>query len=634
MRVDDDPVSYLRESLTATAFATHPYRQPVIGWAPDIENWTLEDLQAHYDQFYQPGNAVVVAVGDFDPEVLAERIEHFFGDIPAGPPPPAMIIREQPPRGPRRIEVTRPAQLPFVMLSYPAPNLRNPDYAALEMLSVILSAGKSSRLRESLVREQEVALYAGASYNPTSVDDRTFTFAAQAQPQKTAREVEASLIAEIEKIQQAPPTAEEMSRARRQIEASFVFSQDSVFSRAMLLGRYAMADEWSGVDDYLAAIKGRHARRGAKGGTAMAGPEKTNHRNPAPGNTGARLGGELMSARCVVLSALLLLGLGQPAQALETHRHRLPNGLRVVIAEQKTVPIVAINCLIDGGARIDPRSQPGLASFTADLLDEGTRDATGPEIAREIDSLGGSLYVGASQDWTLASASLLARDFRIGLKLIANSLRFPTFPTDEIERVRRETLGAIKASDEDPASVASRTFRAALFGDTPYGHPIIGIPESVSGFSRSDVVKFHQENLKPDKTICAIVGDISPADALAAVKEFLGDWSGVAAQHTARLPAPASARNIAVFQPTSQASIVIGQLGIARDNPDYFPLLIMNHILGGGGFTSRLVERVRTREGLVYSIFSRFSSTRLPGAFRIGLQTKGRKRRESHRIGS
>ncbi len=255
MRVDDDPISYLRESLTATAFATHPYRQPVIGWAPDIENWTLEDLQAHYDQFYQPGNAVVVAVGDFDPEVLAERIEHYFGHIPAGPPPPSMIIREQPPRGPRRIEVTRPAQLPFVMLSYPAPNLRNPDYAALEMLSVILSAGKSSRLRESLVREQEVALYAGASYNPTSVDDRTFTFSAQAQPQKTAREVEASLIAEIEKIQQAPPTAEEMARARRQIEASFVFSQDSVFSRAMLLGRYAMADEWSGVDDYLAAIK-------------------------------------------------------------------------------------------------------------------------------------------------------------------------------------------------------------------------------------------------------------------------------------------------------------------------------------------------------------------------------------------
>ena len=255
MRVDDDPISYLRESLTATAFAIHPYRQPVIGWSEDIENWTLADLQSHYDQFYQPGNAVIVAVGDFEPEELAARIEHFFGTIPAGPAAPPMIIREEPPRGPRRIEVTRPAKLPFIILSYPAPNLSNPDYAALEMLSVILSAGKSSRMRESLVREQQVALYAGASYRPTSVDDRTFTLSAQAQPETSAVAVEAALIAEVEKVRNAPPTAEEMRRARRQIESSFVFSQDSVFSRAMLLGHYAMAGDWQRVDDYLAAIE-------------------------------------------------------------------------------------------------------------------------------------------------------------------------------------------------------------------------------------------------------------------------------------------------------------------------------------------------------------------------------------------
>lgn len=255
MRVDDDPISYLRESLAATAYAIHPYRQPVIGWSQDIENWTLADLQTHYDRFYQPGNAVIVAVGDFEPEKLAERIEHFFGPIPAGPAAPAMIIREEPPRGPRRIEVTRPAKLPFVILSYPAPNLSNPDYAALEMLSVILSAGKSSRMQESMVREQQVALYAGASYHPTSVDDRTFTLAAQAQPETTAIEVEAALVAEVEKVRNAPPTQEEMQRARRQIESSFVFSQDSVFSRAMLLGHYAMAGDWQAVDAYLSAIE-------------------------------------------------------------------------------------------------------------------------------------------------------------------------------------------------------------------------------------------------------------------------------------------------------------------------------------------------------------------------------------------
>ena len=255
MRVDDDPVAFLRESLDATAFAIHPYRQPTIGWRQDIENWRLADLQEHYDRFYQPGNAVLVAVGDFNPEELAQRIEHFFGAIPAGPAVPPMRVREEPPRGPRRIEVTRPAKLPFVILSYPAPNLRNPDFAALEMLSVILSDGKSSRLQESLVREQQVALGVGASYQPTSVDDRTFSLVAQAQPGRAAAEVEEALIAAVERIQKDPPTKEEMDRARRQIESGFIFSQDSVFSRAMLLGHYAMASDWQSVDDYLPAIR-------------------------------------------------------------------------------------------------------------------------------------------------------------------------------------------------------------------------------------------------------------------------------------------------------------------------------------------------------------------------------------------
>lgn len=329
-----------------------------------------------------------------------------------------------------------------------------------------------------------------------------------------------------------------------------------------------------------------------------------------------------MKRHLFVLLPLLLLGWTSRGHALEASRHTLPNGLRLVILEQSTVPIVTVDCLVDGGARVDPRTQPGLASFTADLLDEGTQQATGPEIARRIDSLGGSLRVGAGQDWIYAGTSVLSRDFRTGLGLVAASLRYPTFPEAEIERIRRETLGAITSSDENPAVIASRTFRGALFGDTPYGHPIIGTPESVRTLSRADIVDFHQRILKPNKTICAVVGDVTEAEVLSQIETAFGDWKGKAYAEVGRAATPPSPRKIAVFQPTSQASIVIGQLGISRDNPDYFPLLLMNHIFGGGGFTSRLVERVRTKEGLVYSIYSRLSSTRLPGAFRIGLQTK------------
>lgn len=329
-----------------------------------------------------------------------------------------------------------------------------------------------------------------------------------------------------------------------------------------------------------------------------------------------------MNLRLFLLLAIVLLGWADLGHAIATSRHTMGNGLRLIVSEQRTVPIVTIDCIVDGGARVDPPALPGLASFVADLLDEGTRQATGSEIARKIDSLGGSLRVGAGQDWIHAGASVLARDFNTGLELVAESFRFPTFPETEIERIRRETLGAITASDENPATIAARTFRGALFGDTPYGHPIIGTPESVRSISRDDLVSFHKRTLQPDKTICAIVGDIAEADVLAQMKTFFGDWRGVATETETPAATPPSARNISVFQPTTQASIVVGQLGIARDNPDYFPLLLMNHVLGGGGFTSRLVERVRTKEGLVYSIYSQLSSTRLPGAFRVGLQTK------------
>ena len=251
LRVDDDPISFLYETLDAATFQTHPYRHPTVGWASDIENWTLGDLRTHYDLYYHPGNAVLVAAGDFDPDTMAERVREYFGPVPAGSTPPPMNLREEEPRGPRRVEVTRPARLPFVAMAHPTPNLDHPDSAALDVLDVILSGGKSARLHEALVRENPVALGASSHYARTAVDDRSFVVAAQAQPGRSAAELEAALAAEIERARSTPPSEEELARAKRQIEASFVFSQDSIFYRAMLLGTYEMAGGWEQLDEYL-----------------------------------------------------------------------------------------------------------------------------------------------------------------------------------------------------------------------------------------------------------------------------------------------------------------------------------------------------------------------------------------------
>jgi zinc protease len=254
LRVDNNPIAFMFESLNAATYLEHPYRQPVIGWATDIAGWKLADLRRHYDTYYQPNNAFVVAVGDFDPKQLGDLIEKQFGVYPRAGDPPPVRVKEQAPRGERRTYVERPARLPFVAIQYQTPNLHDADAPALEMLESVLSNGKSSRLYQRLVREKRVALDASASYSRTAIDDKTFAISGQPQPGVSAEQLEKDLLAEVEALQAAPPSADELARAKAQVESAFVFAQDSMFYRALLLGTYELAGGWRQLDEFLPQI--------------------------------------------------------------------------------------------------------------------------------------------------------------------------------------------------------------------------------------------------------------------------------------------------------------------------------------------------------------------------------------------
>jgi zinc protease len=255
LRVDNNPVAALFEQLGATAYAAHPYQFPIIGWMSDIAQTTLDDVLAFHRLYYAPNNAFVVAVGDFDSAALTQRIADAFADIERGPPPPRVRAIEPPQRGPRRVELKREAQLPFVAMAHHTPNLSSPDAAALEVLAAVLSGGESARLHHELVYHQRIARAAGASYDYTSIDPGLFTLYAQPLPGASAAAVEAALVREIERIRQEPPSARELEKARNGIEASFVFAQDSLFYQGMLLGEYEVAGDWRRIDDYLPAVR-------------------------------------------------------------------------------------------------------------------------------------------------------------------------------------------------------------------------------------------------------------------------------------------------------------------------------------------------------------------------------------------
>jgi zinc protease len=255
LRTEDNPQANLQEHMEATAFLTSPYHWPTIGWKEDIERFTLDDLKAYYRTYYNPMNAILIVVGDFKREELFPKIEKAFGSIPKGIAPNQERDVDPKQIGERRIFVKKEAQLPYLVMGYHVPNLREPVSYALEVIATVLSAGKSSRLYQSLVREKRLVLSADADHSLLSRDPSLFYLSAELLPGKEVVEVEKALDQEVERLKKELVGAQELEKAKNQMEASFVFGQDSLFYQAMLLARHEITLTWRAIDDYLPSIR-------------------------------------------------------------------------------------------------------------------------------------------------------------------------------------------------------------------------------------------------------------------------------------------------------------------------------------------------------------------------------------------
>lgn len=255
LRTEDNPQSVLIEQIMATAFEIHPYHWPIIGWMEDIARFTLEDLKTYYKTYYNPINALLVVVGDFKKEELLPKIEEAFGSSPKGVGPNQEKDKDPPQIGERRILVKKEAQLPFLVMGYHVPNLREPDSYVLEVIATLLSGGKSSRLYQGLVWEKRLVLSADAGHDLLSRDPSLFTLSADLLPGKEVAEVEKAFDQEIERLQRERVGEQELKKAKNQLEASFIFGQDSIFNQARLLAHHEIAMSWKAIDDYIPSIR-------------------------------------------------------------------------------------------------------------------------------------------------------------------------------------------------------------------------------------------------------------------------------------------------------------------------------------------------------------------------------------------
>lgn len=336
--------------------------------------------------------------------------------------------------------------------------------------------------------------------------------------------------------------------------------------------------------------------------------------------TGFRPLGTLLALAIVVLSGTT------PATAADLNpvKFTTQNGITVLVLEQHFLPIVEVHALIKAGSAHDPAEKAGVANLVASLLDEGTTTRTSTQLAEQIDFVGGSLDAKASEDFTTASARVLRKDLDLGMTLLSDVLMHPAFPKAEFERVRAQILGEMSSDNDDPGTVAMRAFNQLVFHNHPYRWPVNGTESSVAKITLADVQAFYAKEYLPNQMILAIVGDITVDQATALVQTHFGGWKkGPVPARATKKPTPVEKKAVQLIdKDLTQSTIVLGHGGISRNNPDFYAVTVMNHILGAGGFSSRLMDSIRDKQGLAYGISSHYDARALPGSFWINLQTR------------
>ncbi len=329
------------------------------------------------------------------------------------------------------------------------------------------------------------------------------------------------------------------------------------------------------------------------------------------------------------LVAFWLLG-GTLLATPPIQRMVLPNQAVLLVSEEHALPFVTFQLLIDAGSQKDSPGQGGLARLTAKGLLLGTAKRTAMAINEELDFMGASLDSSAGRDYVNLSLRVLKKDMEKGMDLFLEVLTQPVFPQEEMKKEMEKTLAAIQAEEDQPEEVAEKAFQENLYLQGPYRHPVEGTKDSLPRITREDVVRFYQKFYHPGNAILAVVGDISQEEIKTRVFPSLEKWpQGKTSGGSLKTEFAKGPKTVKIDRSLTQANIVLGQSGVSRDNPDFYALTVMNYILGGGGFSSRLMEEVRNKRGLAYSVASFFDPGKYPGSFQIVLQTKNTSAREA-----
>lgn len=596
----------------------HPYSWSTIGSIEDLNAASLEDVKAWFKRYYGPSNATLVIAGDIDPDAVREKVERYFGSIPAGPPLEHQKDWVAPMTGEHRHVMQDRVPQARIYKTWNVPADGTPDETRLQIAANLLAGSKTSRLYKRLVYDEQIATDVSADLWSKEIGSQ-FIISATARPGVDLAEVEAALDEELERFIDEGVGAEELDRSRTSLAASFLRGAERIGGfggKADILARGAVYHDDPGhFRKYLDTL--RTVQPDALQATA--------ERWLSDGVyvlSVLPFGDHSQTDSDVDRSQLPDIG-DAPNLTLPDLQHaELDNGLKVWLAERDAAPVVQMRMMLDAGYAADPRGAPGTASLALGMLDEGTETRDGLEISAELDRLGASLSTSSSLDASSISMSAISSKLDASMDLYADVIRRPSFPEDQFQRLSKQRLAGIAQEKSNPTSLALRTIGPLLYGDEhAYGVPLTGsgTTDAIQDLTVADMRAFHRRWVRPDNATLIVVGDTDMATLKPLLEKAFGDWeAGDDAPPLKNLPDRPMSEQQRIYlidKPgSSQATVIAGSLAPPKSHPQDIAMSTVNAILGGM-FNSRINLNLREEKNWSYGARSLLMDARAQQPF-------------------
>ena len=603
---ENQPYGLVHELVTKATYPPgHPYSWTVIGSMEDLNAASVDDVKEWFKTYYGAANATIVVAGDIEPEVVREKVEKYFGDIPPGPPiarHEAWVAKRSGSK--RQVAQDRVPQARIYKV-WNIPQFGTLEADQLNLVSDVLSMGKSSRLYKRLVYDEQLATDVSAFVDINEIGGR-FEIRATARPGKSLADVEKAIDEELEKFLTKGPTAQEMERVKTSFFAQFIRGMERIGGFSGKSDTLATYQVFTGDPNNYKVALDRTREATADDLRKVANEWLTDgvyvlEVHPYPTFETAKTG--------VDRSKLPDPTIRPEVKFPDLHYTNLANGMKIVLAERHTAPLIQFVLQLDAGYASDKLASPGSAKLTMNMLDEGTKKRSSLEINDELSRLGAVLHTSSDLDTSSVTLSALKANLDPSLDLYADVILNPAFPESDFKRLKNQQLDGIKREKSEPSQMALRVLPRLLYGpDHPYSHPFTGsgTEQSVSKLSRADLQKFYDTWFKPNNATMIIVGDTTLAEITPRIEKLFRGWQHgtVPKKDITQTKQLAKSTLYLMDRPGSiQSMIFTGELAPPKANPDEIAIEAMNNVLGGT-FTARINMNLREDKHWSYGAHS------------------------------